>query len=210
MTDEPSATRETGRIEAFSDAVFAIAITVLVLDLRVPAPGRFAETLLSDWSSYLAYLAAFATIASIWLHHHTVFRRIARVEPAVLLLNLLLLLGVSVVPWPTSLIAAAVREGTRSDQIAAVAVYTLVSLVVSASWTGLGFALAARPRLLVDPADTGWMRLHGYQAMLAAIPILVAGALVFVSPIASLLVFVAVPAYFIAVVSTTGWRRPRD
>jgi hypothetical protein len=74
---------------------------------------------------------------------------------------------------------------------------------------GLGFVLAARPRLLVDPADTGWMRLNAYQGMLAAIPILIAGGLVFVSPIASLLVFVAVPVYFVVVASTTGWRRPR-
>ena len=59
--------KETGRIEAFSDGVFAIAITLLVLDLGVPAPGRFAETLLADWTSYVAYLAAFLTLASIWL-----------------------------------------------------------------------------------------------------------------------------------------------
>jgi uncharacterized membrane protein len=68
----------------FSDGVFAIAVTLLVLDLPVPKSGRFLVTLLEDWPSFFAYIAAFLTIAAIWVHHHTVFSRIRRVEPAII------------------------------------------------------------------------------------------------------------------------------
>ncbi|ANF32800.1 hypothetical protein A0130_15060 [Leifsonia xyli] len=191
--------KETGRIEAFSDGVFAIAITLLVLDLGVPSPGRFAETLLADWTSYLAYLAAFLTIASIWLHHHSVFQHIARVGPAVLLFNLLLLLGVSLVPWPTSLIAAAIRDGSRSDEVAAIAVYTITSVLVSIAWAGIGFSLSRHPEWLLHPDDARWMRVTGYQAALAAVPSLVAAAVSPFAPLVSLLIFLLVPLYFILV-----------
>jgi uncharacterized membrane protein len=195
--------KETGRIEAFSDGVFAIAITLLVLDLRVPAPGRFAEELLADWTSYLAYLAAFLTIASIWLHHHSVFQHIARVGPAVLLFNLLLLLGVSLVPWPTSLIAAAIRDGSRSDEVAAILVYTITSVLVSIAWAGVGWSLSRHPEFLVHSDDARWMGVTALQAMIAAGPSLVAAALSPFAPLVSLLIFLLVPLYFIVVTTIT-------
>src|SRR5947209_17591003 len=98
----------TGRVEAFSDAVFAIALTLLVLDLRTPEPGTFVPSLLVEWPTYVAYLTAFLTIASIWMTHHAMFTRIVGVDPPVLIANLVLLLGASLVPWPTSLLSAAI------------------------------------------------------------------------------------------------------
>ena len=70
-----------GRVEAFSDGVIAIAITLLVLDLRAPqAKGRFLHDLGAEWPSYAAYLATFLIIGTIWLTHHSLFTRVARVD----------------------------------------------------------------------------------------------------------------------------------
>jgi uncharacterized membrane protein len=188
---------ESRRIEAFSDAVFAIAITLLALDLTVPEPGDFTSTLLDAWPSYLAYLATFLTIASIWIHHHAVFSRIAGVEPAVLLLNVLLLLGVSLLPWPTALIAVALQDGDRADGIAAVLVYAIASLIVGVAWTATCAVLARRPRLLVRESDAAWMGRNARQAALSGLPVLAACGLAFLSTLAALAVFVAIPIAFL-------------
>ncbi|MEA2546469.1 MAG: potassium channel family protein, partial [Chloroflexota bacterium] len=82
MTDRTSRRRaESRRVEAFSDGVFSIAITLLVLELAVPAvSGRFGDDLIAEAVSYVAYLAAFGTIGVLWMGHHTVFTRIAAVD----------------------------------------------------------------------------------------------------------------------------------
>jgi len=98
---------ETARLEAFSDGVFAIAITLLVLDLKVPhTPGvALGVQLAAAWPSYVAFLASFATIGIMWLNHHRLFCLIGRVDQGLLVSNALLLLGVTVVPFPTSLLS---------------------------------------------------------------------------------------------------------
>jgi len=107
--DHPGA-RETGRVEAFSDGVFAIAVTLLVLDLKVPKPGDLGgESLLSalarQWPAFLAYLTSFATILVMWVNHHKMFNHIRRTDDRFLFLNGLLLLFVTFVPFPTALVA---------------------------------------------------------------------------------------------------------
>ena len=104
-TREPTGGRlsESGRVEAFSDGVLAIALTLLALDLRVPAsqPGDFGRELLKQWPSYIAYLASFVYIGVIWANHHALFTRIDRVDRGLLARNLALLLPASVLPFPT-------------------------------------------------------------------------------------------------------------
>src|SRR6476659_2593446 len=110
---------ESNRVEAFSDGVFSIAITLLVLELAVPTvSGEFGRNLVDEGVSYVAYLAAFANIGVLWMGHHTVFTRIRAVDTGVLWRNLVLLLTVSVVPFPTAVIASAYRVGTPADQAA--------------------------------------------------------------------------------------------
>ena len=88
---------ETARVEAFSDGVFAIAITLLILEIKVPArgSGALARQLLQQWPSYVSYLISFAFIGIMWVNHHRLFNLIRRSDNRLLLFNLLLLLGVT-------------------------------------------------------------------------------------------------------------------
>src|ERR1700761_277819 len=97
----------TNRLEAFSDGVFAIANTLLVLDIHVPEPGsgRLGHELLAQWPSYAAYVITFITIGIIWINHHAAFGRLRSVDHSILFLNLALLLTVSVLPFTTRLMA---------------------------------------------------------------------------------------------------------
>ena len=98
------AATETARIEAFSDGVFAIAITLLVLDLKVPrglAEGRtLADALLAQWPAYLAFASSFMTILIMWVNHHRIFTLVGRSDERLIFYNGLLLMGVTVVPFP--------------------------------------------------------------------------------------------------------------
>jgi TMEM175 potassium channel family protein len=96
------------RIEAFSDAVIAVAITLLALDLHVPdpaGPGSLAHRLGEQWPNYAAYVVSFLTIGIIWINHHAMLQRLVSVDHAILVLNLLLLLTIGVLPFSTALMA---------------------------------------------------------------------------------------------------------
>src|SRR5437879_6957741 len=105
--DDP---KETGRIEAFSDGVFAVAITLLVLNIQVPSPlppdtGLIAFLFRHQWPYYLAFLTSFATIGIMWINHHRVYTHIKRSDNTLMVLNLLLLLIIVFFPFPTALLA---------------------------------------------------------------------------------------------------------
>jgi uncharacterized membrane protein len=90
------------RVEAFSDGVFAIAATLLVLDLAVPRPGGgLLGGLLGQWPQYAAYTTSFITIGIIWVNHHAVIERLARVDRGFMFVNLVLLMFVALIPFPT-------------------------------------------------------------------------------------------------------------
>jgi uncharacterized membrane protein len=206
MTDErPRRLSESNRVEAFSDGVFSIAITLLVLDLAVPAVGgEFAKQLATDWVSYLAYLAAFGSIGVLWMGHQTVFSKIRAVDSGLLWRNLVLLLTVSVVPFPTAVIASAFRTGTGADQAAAVVSYAIVGMASGVAWLLL-FSYLQGHRNLVDPdSDPGFFRLaeplltivgYGISALIGWI----------LSPPAALAIFLVFPAlYVLRVRSASG------
>ena len=155
MTEERSRRlSESSRVEAFSDGVFSIAITLLVLELAIPAVrDGFLHDLVDEWVSYIAYLAAFGSIGVLWMGHHTVFSRIRAVDAGLLWRNLVLLLTVSVVPFPTAVIASAFRVGSEADQAAAVVAYAVVGMASGVAWLLLFTYLRVHPNL-VDP-DTG-------------------------------------------------------
>ena len=115
---------ETGRVEAFSDGVFAIAITLLVLDIKIE-PSQFDDlwrALGEEWPSYLAYVTSFLTVGGVWLAHHGLFSRLQAVDPVLMRLNLLLLMAVSFLPFPTGAHGRG-AEGPSPAERAAVVVY---------------------------------------------------------------------------------------
>ena len=140
----------TSRLEAFSDGVIAIAITLLVLDLKVPDvnAGPLGPALRTQWPAYLGYATSFVTIGIMWVNHHSLFDRITRVDRGLLFTNLGLLLGIATLPFTTSLAARWLRAGT--DGRVAVVVYCASLGLVSATFVALWTYLARRPDLLSD------------------------------------------------------------
>ncbi|HVR09185.1 MAG TPA: TMEM175 family protein [Thermoanaerobaculia bacterium] len=152
--------KETGRLEAFSDGVFAIAITLLVLDLKVPKPSELPAgpgplgahgllaALIAQWPTLLAYLTSFLSILVMWVNHHLLFSLIRRTDHFFLYLNGLLLLFVTFVPFPTALVAAYLQ---RREATAAAALYSAsyfaIAIVFNLLWRH-----AARGRRLLDRA----------------------------------------------------------
>ncbi len=121
----------TTRTESFSDGVFAVAITLLVLDLSVHnvPPGGLAGALGHKWPHYVTFAVSFLTIGIIWSNHHSMFERIARVDRGLVMLNLLLLMSVTAIPFPTGLLASYLRAG--ADEHVAAAVYAGSLLLMS-------------------------------------------------------------------------------
>jgi uncharacterized membrane protein len=185
------------RLEAFSDGVFAIAITLLVLDLHVPAPGsgELGHELLAQWPSYAAYVVSFMTIGIIWINHHAAFSRLRAVDHSILIWNLLLLLSVGVLPFTTSLMAEYLKEG--SGESLAAAVYAASFLFMGAIFVGANRQiLFRRPQLLREPIPPAAARRTLRYAALGQLPYLVAVLLAFVTPYVTIAICAATAIYY--------------
>lgn len=164
-----------GRLEAFSDGVFAIVITLLILDIKVPTAesGHLGAALLDQWPRYVAYLMSFLIVGIIWLNHHATVNLLARTDHRLQVLNLLLLLPVSILPWPTALLAEYTRDGNTGDQQITVLLYGTTSTVMALTFNLLWRYLLRHPELHkphVRPA-TLQVRNHRYNLGLAVYPV---------------------------------------
>jgi uncharacterized membrane protein len=143
------------RTEAFSDGVFAVAITLLVLEINVPdvEGAGLAHALAEQWPSYASYLVSFAVIGVIWMNHHSIFEHLARVDRGLQAWNLFLLLWVVLIPWATSLLAEYMRAGGEGERTAAL-VYTGTMAAMGLAFGQL-WRYAARDRRLlgIDLSD---------------------------------------------------------
>ena len=144
------------RVEAFSDGVFAIAITLLVLNIHIPttedvAKSGLAAALLDQWPVYLAYLSSFITILIMWMGHHNLFRYIVRVNYTFLILNGLFLLGVTLVPVPTAILARFVQSSQAESALSA------------ALYSGMFFYLATLFNVMWIYASSGSRLVEGYE-----------------------------------------------
>ena len=144
---------ETGRVEAFSDGVFAIAITLLILEIKIPKPsdGALGNQLLRQWPSYFAFLISFAFIGVMWINHHRLFTHIKRCNNTLMVLNLLLLLGVTIVPFPTAVLATHI--GFSDQRTAALlynGVYVFIAIIFNLLW---GYAVSRNHHLLGKDVD---------------------------------------------------------
>ena len=145
----------TGRVEAFSDGVFAIAITLLVLEIRVdPADfDHLARALAHEWPAYLAYVTSFLTVGGVWLSHHALFSRLRYVDAVLLRINLVLLLVVSFLPFPTGVLAQALHANNRAERVA-IAFYGLTALALDmVQRLGVRYAVARPDMLEAPPSD---------------------------------------------------------
>lgn len=127
------------RLEAFSDGVFAIVITLLVIEIRPPQVqegGSLAAALARQWPSYAAYLVSFVSIGVMWMNHHRIFDQVRRVDGGLLVLNLNLLLWAALIPFPASVVAEYLRDGGE-PATTALALYGGVYLLAALSFSGL-------------------------------------------------------------------------
>ena len=135
------------RVEAFSDGVFAFAITLLVVTLAEPDDySHLAHDLARRWPSLAAYVVSFAVIGIMWLNHHSVFGRFSRVDRGLVYLNLLLLMTVAFLPFPTGVLGQALAQRTR-ERTAAV-VYAVTMTANGCAWAALWLYASRHRRLL--------------------------------------------------------------
>ena len=182
------------RLEAFSDGVFAVAITLLVLEIAVPGEhGDLPHHVGQLWPSFAGYVVSFATIGIIWVNHHTMVYRFARLDRATLFLNLNLLLWVVLIPWSTALIAEHLRD-TGTDEHFAASVYAGNFFVMGLSFFAL-WRHAGRARLMdVEPQA---MRQLIRRNAVGQAAYLVAMGVAWVSAEAALIICGLVAAYYI-------------
>jgi uncharacterized membrane protein len=185
----------SARLEAFSDGVFAIAITLLVLELGVDtATHDLGKQLLHIWPSYLAYVTSFLTIGVIWVNHHALFNLVDHVDRALLFLNTLLLLVVAFTPFPTRLIAEFLREGDNEQTAALAYGITFVIMAVLFQllwrWMATGRRLI-RPEIPQEEID------DITRTFLPGVPIYAGATLVaLASPIASVALYLAIALFY--------------
>lgn len=187
---------ETGRVEAFSDGVFAIAITLLILEIKIPKPadGALAGQLLKQWPSYFAFLISFAFIGVMWINHHRLFTHIKRCDDVLLILNLLLLLGVTVVPFPTAVLASHIRyPGQRTAALLYNGVYVFIAIVFNLLWR---YAVSRNHHLLGRQVDVEAVRRISKQYAFGPLCYLLCAAIAWVSVPASLAANVFLAIFF--------------
>jgi uncharacterized membrane protein len=176
----------------------AIAITLLVLELKVPAesaPGHLLDDLGARWPSYAAYVAAFLTIGIIWLNHHTLLTSIARFDTRLHWWNLFLLFTVATLPFPTALLADYVGEGGFNAAIAA-ASYGVLATMMSLPWSFMLRHLADHPELLEPGYEAADARAEIRRGGLGVPIYATATVISFVQPLAALALYVVIAAVY--------------
>jgi len=185
----------TGRLEAFSDGVFAIAATLLVLELRVPEQsGDLTRSLLDLWPAYAAYLVSFLTIGIIWVNHHTLLEHCHRADRPFLYLNLVLLATVAIVPFPTALVGRYILSDTGAT--AALVVYGLGALLIAIAFSAVFFYATGRRGLMSDADTAKQLRLDGRLFPIGLVSYAIGVALAFVEPRASLAMYGLTAAFY--------------
>ncbi|MGR6319329.1 TMEM175 family protein [Micromonospora soli] len=190
---------DTSRAVAFSDAIFAIIITLLVLDLRVPnvPPGRLLSGLLSQWPSYVAYLASYSYVAVVWLNHKAAFNRIQQVDRGLHWMNLFVLFTTALLPFPTIVVSHALQEHDNADQRVAIAFYALIGAVLCATWLAFYHYLARHPDLLKEQVKDEFFHVERIRALAGVVLYVLAGVLGYlVTPLVGLAIFVLLPVFY--------------
>lgn len=186
-----------GRLHALIDGVFAIALTLLVLDLPRPAHStRLVHDLLLSWPSYVAYLVSFVTIGILWIEHHGMMSAVRGINRRFLECTLAFLLFISIIPWPTALAADYADQAVPEARAAAV-LYAATMLLMGLSFAWGWRYLAAHPALVTEAARPAFPS-GARRALLGGLVYLFAIAVAFLSPLASFAIDAIVAIYFAA------------
>jgi uncharacterized membrane protein len=189
----------TNRLEAFSDGVIAVAITLLILNITVPDPhslkGTLAHALLDKWQYYLAYVTSFITIGIIWINHHVMIGRLRQADHTILMLNLLLLLTIGVLPFTTELLTVYLRQG-HGEHLAA-GVYAGSLLLMSIAFATLNrHILLRKAHRLREELPEDRRRFILSRSLTGLVPYVIATALAVVSPYVALAICAAVAVFY--------------
>jgi uncharacterized membrane protein len=186
---------KTSRLEAFSDGVFAVAITLLVLDLNVPGGENLWHQLKDEWPSFASFFVSFWVIGIIWVNHHGVLDHLKQADRAVLYLNLLVLMTVVFIPFSTALMAEHLKSGADED---------VAAVVYSSAFLAMGLAFGVLWTYITRHRDTLGVELHDEEVrrtnvlFLIGNPFyLVAVAVAFISPAVVLIIIATVAVYYL-------------
>jgi len=187
---------DTNRLEAFSDGVIAIAITLLVLDIRLPLISHdLGRELLNLWPSYFAYAVSFIVIGAIWINHHAMFDHIVRADHQLLSLNTLHLMFIAFLPFPTSVLADALHN--RVDESIATAFYggtlTVIGLLVTTMW----YYAAHEHRLLTKDISREEAKRFGRRLLVGPGGYAIASLVALFLPWLALAFYVALNVFFL-------------
>ena len=185
----------TSRLEAFSDGVFAIAATLLILDVTVSGPGLGAK-LLEIWPSYTAYAVSFVTIGIMWINHHVIVDQLGKVDRTFLVLTVFFLMLIAFVPFPTQLIAEYIDQDFADARAATLAYgVTLTSIAILynvtwryATWHGRLLRHNFDERVVSGVSRSYWLGPVSYAA---------ATAVALFSPIASAALYAAIALFWV-------------
>ena len=196
--DQRPDSNETARLETFADGVMAIAITLLILEIAVPHVGAdesLARALADQWPSYAAYVVSFLTIGIIWVNHHHLFSVIGRTNNTFLILNVVFLMTIAALPWPTALVAAYIQE--EAGRAMATAVYGLTMTSIAVMFNAVWRYAARAHRLLLPNVDPGAVRKVSRSYLSGPITYLGATVIAFINPWVSLAIFAALALYWL-------------
>jgi uncharacterized membrane protein len=186
---------DSRRAEAFSDGVFAVAITILVFGLLDIGSGTLsARVLLHAWPHYFAYVVSFLTIGIMWMNHHTILGHVTRVDRPLLVLNLLLLMVIVAIPFPTQLVAEHLRG---SGGTAATVTYGLVMIAMSAGFTAIWVYVVTHAPSLGAAVPQGALRRSAPGFTLGGAVYVAATLIALWSPVAALIIFGLLAVYYL-------------
>ena len=193
-----SVEQETGRVEAFSDGVFAIVVTILVLEIKVPNDkgSHLWEGLAKQWPHYAAYVVSFLVIGVMWVNHHTIFGHLKKVNRPLLFLNLVVLLVVSVIPWTTAVLAEHLQD-SESAEVAAI-LYSAWTVVYAVAFLGFWWYITHVGHLFHDRVDRDGARATRLRFGLGSIAYPVALVISFFSAPLALVAHGVIALYYAA------------
>lgn len=193
-------------MESFSDGVIAVAITLLVLDIKVPPQGThetLLRALLRDWPHYAAYVVSFLTIGIIWINHHAMIGRLEQADHSILILNLLLLMSIVLLPFATELMAAYLQAS--SGESLAAGLYSGSLLLMSVLFAALNrHILLARAHMMRAELPLEERRRVLSRSITGLVPYLIATILAVLSPYATLAICGAVAVFYALPIASGG------